>query len=148
MLHPQISAAPDASGGVKQAPCTVCTEEQFVAGYSQEFEKAAHWSSLICISLSSSALLGWKGSRNAEEVLSWGITHLQPPSPPSVGQESWEQRELVSHSCGSAAPLQASITSQEPHPNNVFLLVLVPSFGSLHAGVSVVPHSSWCPFQT
>lgn len=61
-----------------------------MAGYSQELEKAAHWSSVICISLSwlfqaSSALLGWKGSRNAEEVLSWGNHTPAAPITPICG---------------------------------------------------------------
>lgn len=117
------------------------------AGYSQEFEKSAHWSSLICISLSWKSfrhpLLCWigRGAGMQRRFCPGGITHLQPPFTLICG--TGRKRSLSPTAVAVQPPLQSSITSEEPA--KVFLLVLVPSFGSLHAGLSVVLHSPWCP---
>lgn len=103
------------------------------------------WSSLICICLSwlfqaSLCVLGWEGQQECRGSVVGDSHHLQPPltggaSTSICGTVKWHLEEKA-RGCVSAATPQTSIVSEEP--THVFLLVFLPSFFSLHAGVSVI----------
>lgn len=131
MPHPQISAAPDPSGGVKQSPDPPLAQRSSlsVAGYSHKFEKSAHWSSLLCICLLGSCrhpscLLDWRGAGVQRRFCHGGITSPTAPFHLHLWDSTMAFGRKRNLFPTEAVSVQPSIILEVPA--NISLLVLLP----------------------
>lgn len=125
-----------------------------MAGYFHEFEKSAHWSSLICICLpwlfqaSLLSLLDWKGAGVQRRFCPGGIT--SPTAPFHL--HLWDSRRALGRN-GNLFPTAVAggcVRAAINHfrgTNKRFPPCPSPSSGSLQVGVSVILPSTRCPFH-